>query len=204
MEYLNRGIVAVRRATNQAYIGWRLLGTDPADIAFNLYRSAGGGAAVKLNASPLTHTTDFVDSTANFTRDQRLFRPPGDGRRRTGRERIVHARGQCAGAAIPERAAADPGRRHDARRGENYTYNANDASVGDLDGDGQYEIILKWDPSNSKDNSQSGFTGNVFVDAYSSTARGCGGSTWAATFAPALTTRSSWSTTSMATAGPKS
>jgi hypothetical protein len=50
--------------------------------------------------------------------------------------------------------------------GEAYTYSANDASVGDLDGDGQYEIVLKWDPSNAKDNSQSGYTGNVYLDAY--------------------------------------
>jgi rhamnogalacturonan endolyase len=50
--------------------------------------------------------------------------------------------------------------------GEAYTYRANDASVGDLDGDGEYEIVLKWDPSNQKDNSQSGYTGEVFVDAY--------------------------------------
>ena len=49
---------------------------------------------------------------------------------------------------------------------EAYTYSANDASTGDLDGDGVYEIILKWDPSNAKDNSQSGCTGNVFMDAY--------------------------------------
>ena len=45
-------------------------------------------------------------------------------------------------------------------------YVANDASVGDLDGDGQLEIVLKWDPTNAKDNSQSGVTGNVFIDAY--------------------------------------
>jgi hypothetical protein len=44
-------------------------------------------------------------------------------------------------------------------------YSANDASVADLDGDGQYEIILKWDPDNAKDNSQSGVTGSVFLDA---------------------------------------
>src|SRR6185312_7678547 len=50
--------------------------------------------------------------------------------------------------------------------GVSYTYSPNDASVGDLDGDGQYEIVLKWDPSNAKDNSQSGYTGNVYIDAY--------------------------------------
>nr|BFE74491.1 hypothetical protein GCM10020092_077920 [Actinoplanes digitatis] len=50
--------------------------------------------------------------------------------------------------------------------GEAYTYSANDLSVGDVDGDGQYEYIVKWDPSNSKDVSQVGYTGNVFVDTY--------------------------------------
>ncbi len=50
--------------------------------------------------------------------------------------------------------------------GEAYTYAANDMSVGDLDGDGAYEFVVKWDPSNSKDVSQVGYTGNVYVDAY--------------------------------------
>ena len=47
-----------------------------------------------------------------------------------------------------------------------YAYTANDCSIGDVDGDGQYEIVLKWDPTNSKDNSHDGFTGNVFIDCY--------------------------------------
>nr|WP_280949465.1 family 16 glycoside hydrolase [Halalkalibacter urbisdiaboli] len=45
-------------------------------------------------------------------------------------------------------------------------YFANDASVGDLDGDGEYEIVLKWEPNNAKDNSQPGMTDEVFIDAY--------------------------------------
>ena len=47
-----------------------------------------------------------------------------------------------------------------------FTYSPNDCSVGDVDGDGEYEIIVKWDPSNSKDNSQTGYTGNTLFDCY--------------------------------------
>jgi hypothetical protein len=50
--------------------------------------------------------------------------------------------------------------------GQAYTYAANDMSVGDVDGDGQYEYVVKWDPSNSKDVSQVGYTGNVYIDTY--------------------------------------
>jgi rhamnogalacturonan endolyase len=47
-----------------------------------------------------------------------------------------------------------------------YTYSANDASVGDVDGDGQYEIFLKWEPSNAHDNAHDGYTGPVLIDCY--------------------------------------
>ena len=49
--------------------------------------------------------------------------------------------------------------------GNTYSYTANDASCGDVDGDGEYEIILKWD-CNGQDNSLGGYTGNVLLDAY--------------------------------------
>ncbi|MDE6157874.1 MAG: Por secretion system protein, partial [Muribaculaceae bacterium] len=45
-------------------------------------------------------------------------------------------------------------------------YSPNDCSVGDVDGDGRYEIFVKWDPSNSHDNSEGGYTGNVYIDCY--------------------------------------
>jgi len=50
--------------------------------------------------------------------------------------------------------------------GVEYSYSANDASAADLTGDGQYELIVKWEPSNAKDNSQAGKTGDVLIDAY--------------------------------------
>ncbi|MBQ8540516.1 MAG: hypothetical protein IJ435_03470 [Clostridia bacterium] len=46
------------------------------------------------------------------------------------------------------------------------TYSPGDASLGDLDGDGEWEIVLKWDPSNARDAASGGKTGRVFIDAY--------------------------------------
>ena len=50
--------------------------------------------------------------------------------------------------------------------GQSYFYAPNDASISDVDGDGEYEIILKWDPSNAHDNSHDGYTGEVYFDCY--------------------------------------
>lgn len=52
--------------------------------------------------------------------------------------------------------------------GQAYEYHANDMSVGDVDGDGEYEYFLKWDPSNSHDVSHKGYTGNCYIDCYKS------------------------------------
>jgi hypothetical protein len=170
MEDLNRGVIALRRATSQVYVGWRMLGTDPANVAFNLYRSANGGAAVKLNPNPLTQTTDYVDSTANMTLSNAYFvRPIIQGIELAPSESYTLIANapvrQYLNIPIQRPAGGHlPGTEDTAEH--DYTYNANDASVGDLDGDGQYEIILKWDPSDSKDNSQDGYTGNHYVDAY--------------------------------------
>src|SRR5215210_4540899 len=68
VENLGRAVVAVRSSETQVYVGWRMLGTDPANIAFNLYRVTGDEVAMKLNSAPLTATTDFVDTTADLSR----------------------------------------------------------------------------------------------------------------------------------------
>jgi autotransporter-associated beta strand protein len=165
MEHLGRGVVALRKSTTQVYIGWRMLGTDPDDLAFNLYRSANGGAPVQLNPQPLTNTTDFVDTGANLDVSNAWWVRP-----------VLNEREQTASlpCSLPAHAPENPylslplqappnGTTLD---GSPYDYHVNDGSAGDLDGDGEFEIVLKWDPSNAKDNSQSGYTGNVFLDAY--------------------------------------
>ena len=153
MERLNRGVVAVRTSTSQVYIGWRLFGNDPSGIGFNVYRNS-----TLLNTTPITNSTNYVDNIS--TNIAYTVRPVINGVEQTASEAAsVWSQNYLniplqipAGGTTPDGVA--------------YTYNANDCSVGDLDGDGDYEFIVKWDPSNSKDNSQSGYTGNVYIDAY--------------------------------------
>src|SRR5665648_917246 len=66
MENLDRGIVAVRTPGDSAFISWRLLGTEPEEIAFNLYRKSGNEKPVKLNKTPITESTNFQDGKPDF------------------------------------------------------------------------------------------------------------------------------------------
>jgi rhamnogalacturonan endolyase len=152
-EKLNRGVVAVKVASG-VFVSWRLLGTEDLSVSFNLYRGA-----TKVNATPITNSTNYQDNAGTASSSYTV-------------RSIVNGTEQAASAAasvwsnqyldVPIQQPAG-GTTPD---GVSYTYVANDASVGDLDGDGDYEIVLKWDPTNAKDNSQSGYTGNVYLDAY--------------------------------------
>ncbi|MFC4321505.1 rhamnogalacturonan lyase family protein [Litchfieldia salsa] len=153
MEELTRDLVAVK-VEEGVYLSWRLLGTDPEGISFNLYRDG-----KRVNDKPITSSTNYVDSlgSADSTYEVREIL--------NGKEQGVADETEVLSNQYFDIPLQKPegGTTPD---GVEYTYNANDASVGDLDGDGEYEIILKWDPSNSKDNSKGGYTGNVFIDAY--------------------------------------
>ncbi|MDQ0877526.1 rhamnogalacturonan endolyase [Paenibacillus sp. V4I3] len=153
MEYLDRGLVAVK-VDGGVFVSWRLLGTDPSGVSFYLYRDG-----KRVNNDPIVSSTNYLDAngTANATYTVQAVV--------NNKKLSVSDKASVWGQQyldVPLRKPAN-GVNPD---GSAYTYNANDASVGDVDGDGQYELILKWDPSNSKDNSQNGITGEVFVDAY--------------------------------------
>ena len=172
MENIGRSLVAVRRNSTEVYVGWRLLGTDSASTAFNLYRSTGGGDPVKLNTDPIVQTTDFVDASADLAQTNEYFVRPVVNGNELGASNTFTLPG---GAAVQQflsvplqRPAGGTSQQAPGNTvGQSaFTYSANDASVGDVDGDGQYEIILKWDPSNSRDNASAGLSGNVLFDAY--------------------------------------
>ncbi len=154
MEDLDRGLY-VMRSGNGNFLSWRLLGTEyQTDIGFNIYRNN-----TKINSSPITTKTNYYDNGA-ATSATYTIRAVVNGVEQAASKQKSVINGKYlriplnvpAGGTTPDGVA--------------YTYSPNDCSVGDLDGDGEYEIIVKWDPSNSKDNSHSGHTGNVYIDAY--------------------------------------
>jgi rhamnogalacturonan endolyase len=161
MEKLDRGIVGIRTSPDSVYISWRLLGTDPKGIGFNLYRGS-----QKLNKKPLTEATNYIDKIAvdEFYSVRAVIKKK---EQKESNSCKVWAQNYIR-IPLNRPPGPPPGSEMEARLSNprQYSYSPGDASVADLDGDGQYEIILKWDPSNARDNAQDGFTGNVILDAY--------------------------------------
>ncbi len=138
MEKLDRGLIAARSGTAN-YIGWRLFGTDPADIGFNVYRGT-----TKLNAAPITGSTNYLDTAGNVA-DVYSIRPVISGAEQSASKTVpVQADSFTTGAFSTISLQQVPG-------DTDGSYQANDAAVGDLDGDGAYEIIIKRLASFSKD-----------------------------------------------------
>lgn len=154
MEKLGRGVVAVRQSESQVYIGWRLFGNDSPELAFNVYRAAEGNAPVRLNDAPLTATTDFIDRQAPQTQALEYTVRP-----------IVNGVEQVASAAFLLRANTPVRPYLEVPLQTLPSHTPNDATVGDLDGDGEYELVLKQEMT-PRDNSQSGVTGETKLEAY--------------------------------------
>jgi len=156
MENLDRGVVAVK-VTSGVFLSWRVLGTEWSGVSYNVYRGT-----TKLNSSPITGATNYSDASGTTSSTYSVAAVVNGVEQALSPAVSVWANNYLtvslqrpAGGTTPD--------------GVSYTYSPNDCSVGDLNGDGKYEIVVKWDPSNSKDNSQSGYTGKVFLDAYTLT-----------------------------------
>nr|WP_315591318.1 hypothetical protein [Sphingomonas psychrotolerans] len=184
VERLDRGLIAIPAAGGGNHVSWRLLATDVRGARFTLYRD---GKAIARIAGD--QATSYLDPTGTATSRYAL---------------AAHNSGATAWTngylPIPLDKPAD-GRTPD---GETYGYTANDASVGDLDGDGRYELIVKWYPTIAKDNAFPAIPAAPCSTPIRSMAGSCGGSISAPTSARGRTIPSSWSTISTATAGPRS
>lgn len=154
MENLGRGVVAVNQGNGKVYVGWRMLGTDASDIAFNLYRSVNGGPAAKLNRKPLIKTTDFIDTGVDTLKSATYFVKTVI----KGKEKEI-----SKPFTLKARSSAKPYLSVPLQTPAGY--NPNDASVADLDGDGEYEIVIH-QAGRGRDNSQAGLTDPPILEAY--------------------------------------
>jgi rhamnogalacturonan endolyase len=154
MENIDRGIVAIKTSETGVFVSWRLLNSDPETIGFNLYRGN-----TKINPSLIVSSTNFLDVNGTINDKYHVISVSG-GIEKVSSDTVSPWTQNYLSLPLQIPAGGI------TPASESFTYSPNDASVGDLDGDGEYEIVLKWDPSNSKDNSQSGYTGNVILDAY--------------------------------------
>ncbi|MGW4231703.1 rhamnogalacturonan lyase [Streptomyces sp. NPDC004980] len=149
-ERLDRGLVAVP-ASGGILVSWRMFGDDPSGVSFKLYRGS-----TLISTTP---KTNFLDTGGSSSSTYEI-RAVVDGVEQPGENAAVWSAGR---RDIPLRKPTGG----TTRDGVAYTYSANDASAADLDGDGQYELVLKWVPSNATDVANSGTcTGPTVFDAY--------------------------------------
>ena len=153
METLGRGAVAMM-TENGVFLSWRLNAYEyEQDINFIILRNG------EKITDVITNSTNYLDKDGKPEDVYTIKAVKGNKAEKKGAEvKVVNAPYISIPLDKPEN-FVDPD-------GNSYPYTANDASVADLDGDGEYEIILKWDPSNSHDNAHEGYTGEVYIDCY--------------------------------------
>ncbi len=158
-EKLGRGVVAIRENPSTVVVSWRYLSSDPMETAFNIYRDE-----KKLTSQPIMTGTLFRDENSSQKAVVYEVRPVVKGKEThlLDGKYTLPANAPLGYLQIPLKKPAEG----ITPAGDTYTYSPNDASIGDVDGDGEYEIILKWEPSNAKDNSHDGYTGEVYIDCY--------------------------------------
>lgn len=152
MEYLNRGVVAVPDGKGNIFVSWRLLVTDENRVGFNVYRAVNNQKAAKINTTPITAVTNFSDKNIDSTKSYTYHVAPVVNTKELAvSEKFTLPALAKAYLSIPLQTPAG--------------YSANDASVGDLDGDGEYEIIIHM-TGRGRDNSQAGPTDPPIFQAY--------------------------------------
>lgn len=199
MEQIDRGLIAVRtyadtrgQAVNGVYLSWRLLGTESLENqAFDIYRDG-----KKIKTTGVHDATNYVDTAGTVNNTYKVVPAGADATAVAAEPGVTpiptnhYAKPSEVGNGYSEKNSftyidvpiVRPADVKTSSGDWSYYYNldssheggANDASVGDIDGDGQYEIILKWDPTNSKDTVNTGLSGNVYVDAYEITTEDLG------------------------------
>lgn len=159
IEKLNRGLVAIKAKTG-IFVSWRLFVTEVDGFAktgltganFNVYRDGKKIATV-------TDSTNYLDKEGTDSSKYAVSAVIGNTEGEKCPEVSVCEKGYFEIPMKKPEGGVTPA-------GQAFEYSVNDMSVGDVDGDGEYEYFVKWDPSNSHDVSHRGYTGHQLIDCY--------------------------------------
>ena len=160
MEHLSRGLTAANTGTGMM-LTWRILATDADNTSYKLYKN--GSLLTDIKSGSASNYFDQGGTAADqYTIDTYFGNTCVD----KGSEALVFVTKNSGQSGayfdIPTQKPAD----QTMPDGTTCSYTENDCSVGDIDGDGVYEVFVKWDPSNSQDNSKGGYTGSIIIDCY--------------------------------------
>jgi rhamnogalacturonan endolyase len=154
MENLDRGVVAVRKDNDSVFVSWRMLGNETDEIVFNVYRQSGKAGPVKLNKKPLSASTCFTDGQADPSVDNSYFV-----------KAVLKGKELAAGKLYTLKANSPVQQYINIPLKTPQGYTPNDVSAGDLDGDGEYELILH-QTGRSIDTPSPGISGIPVFQAY--------------------------------------
>lgn len=130
-EKIDRGVVALTMNERTVYVGWRLLANDPEDVTFNVYRKdIGLGDFEKVNDTPVTESTNFLDTSASPGRGYRykIMTVSGNAERETSGQAYVFTRtGNRPWYSIKLEDEVSLKR----------------VGIADLDGDGAYDFVVQ-------------------------------------------------------------
>ena len=168
LEAIDRGLLVSNVGKSGMLVSWRLLGTEDPGTEFNLYRDGEKIATIGSTAG-----TNYLDSAGKVT-SKYTVAAVVDGKEgaKKGASFVMDSTVVYNGRTFPYKVLKLDRPASQVMPDSANTvcgYYPDDMSVGDLDGDGEYELIVKWFPDNFKDNSQQmegSYTGTVFLDAY--------------------------------------
>ncbi len=153
LEQLDRGLIALSGGENKVCLSWRLLGNEDPLTTFDVYRKHESKPPLKLNAMPLAGPTFFIDDSHDLKFPATYF----VAKRNEALEQAMQSATTLASADGHDYLSV-PITPPDG-------YHANDCAPGDLDGDGQYELVVHM-VGRGRDNSRGGISTEPIFHAY--------------------------------------